>query len=147
MAHCRVIPFAEPAEKHLDKTAPVVVRRSIIQLGRDQNLLALRARVIESSGASVHSIAPEEAETELANTQMPKIWIFCHTLEFREFVSLATRVRRERPTDKLLRLNGLDEARSSKDLVDRWLEPVSTVEDLLRMVADLGCPPGPSLTR
>ena len=135
MAQGKVIPFAGPAATQSeDPKMPKGRRKTVVQLGRDPYLLGLRARVISSVGFDVASDAPENLHVQLADSQSAKIWIFCHSLEFHEFLALAAAVRRERPTDKLLRLNGLDEGTAPDHLVDHCLEPPTTVDDLLRAV-------------
>lgn len=135
MAQGKVIPFADPAATQSDATKmPKGRRRTVVQLGRDSYLLGLRARVIHSVGFDVASATPEDLHVQLAESQSAKIWIFCHSLAFHEFLTLAAAVRRERPTDKLLRLNGLDEGTAPAHLVDHCLEPPTTVDDLLRAI-------------
>jgi hypothetical protein len=99
--------------------------------------LRLRAKVISSAGYTVHSMTPDQATGELKKAQGVRVWVFCHTLEFYELALLAVAIRRERPTDKLLRLTGLNDIRQVPGLFDELLEPVKGVDDLLRMVADL----------
>jgi len=93
--------------------------------------------VISSAGYTVHSMTPDQATGELKKAQGGRVWVFCHTLEFYELALLAVAIRRERPTDKLLRLNGLNDIRQVRGLFDELLEPVNGVDDLLRMIADL----------
>ena len=93
--------------------------------------------VISSAGYTVHSMTPDQATGEISKAQGVRVWVFCHTLEFYELALLAVAIRRERPTDKLLRLNGLNDIRQVRGLFDELLEPVRGVDDLLRMVADL----------
>jgi len=93
--------------------------------------------VISSAGYTVHSMTPDQATGEISKAQGVRAWVFCHTLEFYELALLAVAIRRERPTDKLLRLNGLNDIRQVRGLFDELLEPVNGVDDLLRMIADL----------
>jgi hypothetical protein len=92
---------------------------------------------MSSAGLTVHSMTPDQATRELKGGKGPRVWVFCHTLEFYELALLAVAVRKERPADKLLRLTGLDDIRQVPGLFDELLEPVTGVDDLLRMVADL----------
>jgi hypothetical protein len=133
----RVIPFLVPG----DPPCPATDQPNIVvQIGRDEELLRLRAMVISSAGLTVHSITPDQATRELKRAQGPRVWVFCHTLEFYELALLAVAVRKERPTDKLLRLTGLNNIREVPGLFDELLEPVMGVDDLLRLVAALAKP-------
>jgi hypothetical protein len=112
----------------------------VVQIGRDQELLRLRAKVISSAGYTVRSMTPDEATAELKKARGVSVWVFCHTLEFYELALLAVAIRKERSTDKLLRLTGLNDIRQVPGLFDELLEPVKGVDDLLRVVADLAKP-------
>jgi hypothetical protein len=130
----RVIPFLVP----VDPPCPTAGQPNIvIQVGRDEELMRLRAMVISSAGYTVHSMTPDQATGELKKADGVRVWVFCHTLEFYELALLAVAIRRERPADKLLRLSGLNDIRQVSGLFDELLEPVKGVDDLLRMVGDL----------
>ncbi len=133
----RVIPFSIPVDPqcHSDRAPNIVV-----QIGRDEELLRLRAMVIGTAGYSVHSMTPDHVTAELRRTQGVRVWVFCHTLEFYELALLAVAIRKDRPADKLLRLTGLNDIRQAPGLFDELLEPVRSVDDLLEMVADLAKP-------
>ncbi len=109
----------------------------VVQIGRDLELLRLRARIITSAGYTVHSMTPDEATAEIRKAQAVQVWVFCHTLELYELALFAVAVRRRRPEDKLLRLIGLNETGLAPGLFDGFLEPVNGVDDLLRAVAEL----------
>ena len=128
----RVIPFSAGPHASAAEHTQIVV-----QIGRDEELLRLRASIISSAGYSVHSMTPNHATVELHKAHSFRVWVFCHTLEFYELALLAVAIRRERPADKLLRLTGLNDIRQVPGLFDELLEPVRGVDDLLRMVADL----------
>jgi hypothetical protein len=130
----RVIPFSVPNDP---RCSPAEQPNIVVQIGRDEELLRLRAKVISSAGYTVHSMTPDQATGELKKAQGARVWVFCHTLEFYELALLAVAIRRERPTDKLLGLTGLNDIRQVPGLFDELLEPVKGVDDLLRMVADL----------
>jgi hypothetical protein len=130
----RVIPFLVPVDP---PSAGAEQPNIVVQIGRDEELLRLRAMVISSAGYTVHSMTPDQATGELKKAQGVRVWVFCHTLEFYELALLAVAIRRERPADKLLRLTGLNDIRQVPGLFDELLEPVKGVDDLLRMVADL----------
>jgi hypothetical protein len=130
----RVIPFLVPVDP---LSAGAEQPNIVVQIGRDEELLRLRAMVISSAGYTVHSMTPDQATGELKRGQGVRVWVFCHTLEFYELALLAVAIRRERPADKLLRLTGLNDIRQVPGLFDELLEPVKGVDDLLRMVADL----------
>ncbi len=130
----RVIPFSLP----VDATCSAAEQLNIIvQIGRDEELLRLRAMVLSSAGLTVHSMTPDQATRELKRAKGPRVWVFCHTLEFYELALLAVAIRKERPSDKLLRMNGLNDIRQVPGLFDELLEPVMGVDDLLKMVAVL----------
>jgi hypothetical protein len=130
----RVIPFSVPVDP---ASAGAEQPNIVVQIGRDEELLRLRAMVISSAGYTVHSMTPDQANGERKKAQGVRVWVFCHTLEFYELALLAVAIRRERPADKLLRLTGLNDIRQVPGLFDELLEPVKGVDDLLRMVADL----------
>lgn len=130
----RVIPFLVPVDRPF---AAAERPNIVVQIGRDEELLRLRAMVISSAGYTVHSMTPDQATGELKKAQGVRVWVFCHTLEFYELALLAVAIRRERPADKLLRLTGLNDIRQVPGLFDELLEPVKGVDDLLRMVTDL----------
>jgi hypothetical protein len=133
----RLIPFL-PA---VDPPCPASGQPNIVvQIGRDEELLRLRAMVLSSAGYTVHSMTPDQATGELRKAQGVRVWVFCHTLEFYELALLAVAIRKERPADKLLRLTGLNDIRQVPGLFDELLEPVKGVDDLLRMIADLAKP-------
>jgi hypothetical protein len=130
----RVLSFTEPHDRHsrFPVRSPMV-----IQVGRDQELLRLRAKLIASAGYTVHSMTPDRATPEIRQARGPKVWVFCHTLEFGELARMAVAIRNRWPGDKLLRLTGLNDIAYAPGLFDELLEPVKGVDDLLRMVADL----------
>jgi hypothetical protein len=109
----------------------------VVQIGRDPELLHLRARIISSAGYTVHSVSPNEATAEIRKARAGQVWVFCHTLEFYELALLAAAVRNNCPKDKLLRLSGLNEIELAPGLFDELFEPVNGVEDLLQVVAAL----------
>jgi hypothetical protein len=112
-------------------------RQVVSQVGRDQELMRLRARVLGSAGYTVHSMTPNKAVSEVRRAGPPHVWVFCHTLEFYEVAMLAIAIRDSRPGDKLLRLAGLVDIAQVPGLFDQLLEPVKGVDDLLRAVDDL----------
>jgi hypothetical protein len=137
MPLARVIPFSLP----IDPPSPHSEQPNIVvQIGRDEELLRLRAMVMTAAGYTVHSMTPDQANGELKKAQGVQVWVFCHTLEFYELALLALAIRKERPEDKLLRLSGLNDIRQVPGLFDDLLEPVKGVDDLLRMIADLARP-------
>ena len=137
MPPARVIPFSLPIyPPYPDSDQPNIV----VQIGRDEELLRLRAMVITAAGYTVHSMTPDQATGELKKVQGVRVWVFCHTLEFYELALLAFAIRQEHPEDKLLRLSGLNDIRQVPGLFDELLEPVRGVDDLLRMIADLTKP-------
>ena len=138
MLQGRVIPFSERSDPH----SQVAGRpQMVVQIGRDPELLHLRARIISSAGYTVSSMTPEEATAEIRKTREARVWVFCHTLEFYELALLAVAVRNSRPEDKLLRLIGLNDTRPAPGLFDEFFEPVNGVDDLLQVVADLSKQP------
>jgi hypothetical protein len=130
----RVIPFTEPSNPSSQVPGQP---QMVVQIGRDSELLRLRARIITSAGYTVHSLTPDEATSEIRKARAAQVWVFCHTLELYELALLAVAVRRRRPEDKLLRLIGLSEAGLTPGLFDGFLEPVNGVDDLLRVVSEL----------
>jgi hypothetical protein len=109
----------------------------VAQIGRDNELLRLRAMVMCSAGYLVHSMSLDEAVKEVQNARLAQVWVFCHTLEFYDLIPLAVAIRIARPTDKLLRLTALNDIGQVPGLFDAWLDPVTGVNDLLRTVDGL----------
>jgi hypothetical protein len=133
MPLARVIPFSLPIDPpRPDSDQPNIV----VQIGWDEDLLRLRAMVMNAAGFTVHSMTPDQATGELKKAQGVRAWVFCHTLEFYELALLALAIRKERAADKLLRLTGLNDIRQVPGLFDDLLEPVMGVDDLLWMIAD-----------
>ncbi len=129
----KVVPFSSP-----DASRPTNgLVKVVAQIGRDHELLRLRAMVMCSAGYIVHSMTLDEAVKEVRNARPAQVWVFCHTLEFYELAPLAAAIRLARPKDKLLRLTALNDAGQIPGLFDAWLEPVTGVDDLLRTVDGL----------
>jgi hypothetical protein len=134
----RVIPFAEPSEKVPPGGAlPQRFVVQVVQVGRDRELLRLRAKIIHSAGYTVYSIFPEEATAAVRKTRGSRVWVFCHTLEFYELALLAVAIRNSCPADKLLRLAGLREIQQPQGLFDELLDSVRGVDELLHVIGRL----------
>jgi hypothetical protein len=130
----RIIPFVPFGDRHCEGAEPPQI---VIQIGRDRELLRLRAKVIGSAGYTVYSMTPDETTAEIRKARGARVWLFCHTLEFYELALLAVAIRSSWPEDKLLRLNGLNDMGQAPGLFDELLEPVQGVDDLIRAVAEL----------
>ena len=130
----RVIPFTGSEPSRSQGTERI---QKVLQIGRDSELLHLRARVLCSAGYTVHSMTPDQAPAELGRANIPLVWVFCHTLEFYELALLAVAIRNERPADKLLRMNSLNDIGQLPGLFDGFLEPADGVDKLLQAVDDL----------
>jgi hypothetical protein len=137
----RVIPFPERSDLH---PKGVDCCRTVVQIGRDPELLNLRAKLISSAGYTVHSTTPDEALEEVEKAPGCQVWVFCHTLEFFDLALLAAAIRRRWPGDKLLRLAGPNNASELPGLLDELLEPVGSVNDLLQVLAGLAHRPYPN---
>jgi hypothetical protein len=129
----RVIPFTEFSERNAS-SAP---RPQLVQIGRDRELLRLRAKIIHSAGYTVRSTVPEEVMATVRNVTGRRVWVFCHTLEFFELAPLAVAIRNSCPADKLLRLSGLRDIQQPKGLFDELLDSVRGVDELLETVGRL----------
>jgi hypothetical protein len=130
----RVIPIAEPSEKVSSGAAGP----QLVQIGRDRELLRLRAKIIHSAGYTVHSVFPEEATATVRKVSGGRVWVFCHTLEFYELALLAVAIRSSCPADKLLRLTGLNaDIQQPQELFDELLDSVRGVDQLLQVVGRL----------
>jgi hypothetical protein len=136
----RVIPFINRKNSYRQDTEPP---QTVFQIGRDQELLRLRAKIISCAGYTVHSMTPDQVHAEIRQACGPKVWVFCHTLDFYELALLAVAIRDAHPADKLLRLTSLNDTGQAPGLFDELLEPIMGVDELLRMVATLAQnPPG-----
>ena len=134
----RVIPFISRSNSHRkDPERP----QTILQIGRDQELLRLRAKIISCAGYIVQSMTPDQVTREIRETRGPSVWVFCHTLDFYELALLAVAIRNAHPSDKLLRLTSLNDIGQAPGLFDELLEPIMGVDELLRVVAALAQPP------
>jgi len=133
----RVIPFINRNSHRKDPERP----QTILQIGRDQELLRLRAKIISCAGYTVQSMTPDQVTSEIGETRGPRVWVFCHTLDFFELALLAVAIRNAHPGDKLLRLASLNDIGQAPGLFDELLEPIMGVDELLRVVAALAQPP------
>lgn len=131
----RVIPFAEPNGN--TPMGQIWLQNSVVQIGRDQELLRLRAKVIHNAGFCVHSLVPDELTVHLPKAPGGQVWVFCHTLQDYEPALLATTIRSNRPSAKLLRLAGLHDAEQAQVFFDEWLEPTEGVDELLLAISRL----------
>ena len=130
----RVIPFINRSHSHRDGAERP---QTVLQVGRDQELLRLRARIITRAGYTVHSMTPDQVTGEIRAARGPRIWVFCHTLDFYELALLAVAIRNAQPADKLLRLTSLNDIGQAPGLFDELLEPIMGVDELLRVVSVL----------
>ena len=130
----RVIPFINRSN-----TRPRGAERhqTVIQIGRDEELLRLRAKIITCAGYKVQSMTPDQVPAEIREARRPRVWVFCHTLDFCELALLAVAIRARHPADMLLRLTSLNDIQQAPGLFDVLLEPITGVEELLRAVAAL----------
>jgi hypothetical protein len=130
----RVIPFINSSNSSgQDADWP----QTVLQVGRDQELLQLRAKIISCAGYTVQSMTPDQVPAEIWRAPGPRVWIFCHTLNFYELAILGAAIRKSHPEDKLLRLSGLNDSPQLPGLFDELLEPVMGVDELVRVVAAL----------
>jgi hypothetical protein len=91
----------------------------------------------------VQSMTPDQVPAAVGDACGPRVWVFCHTLDFYELALLAVAIRNTHPADKLLRLNGLNDPGQVPGLFDELLDPIMGVDELLRVVAALAQrPPG-----
>jgi hypothetical protein len=130
----RIIPFINRSKSSRQGTERP---QTVLQVGRDQELSRLRAKIIRCAGYTVHSMTPEQVPAEIRETPGPRVWVFCHTLDFYELALLAVAIRNSHPADKLLRLTSLNDTQQAPGLFDELLEPVMGVDELLRVVAAL----------
>jgi hypothetical protein len=130
----RVIPFltcGNPSRQDTERP------QTVLQVGRDQELLRLRAKIISSAGYTVHSMTPDQTLAGIREAFAPRVWVFCHSLDFYELALLAVAIRNHYPADRLLRLTSLNDLGQAPGLFDELLEPITSVDDLLRVVAAL----------
>jgi hypothetical protein len=132
-----VIPFAEPREK----VSPGGTQRLVVQIGRDRELLRLRAKIIHAAGHPIHSFLPDEATAEVRKPRGDRVWVFCHTLEFYELAVLGVAIRSSSPADKLLGLTSPSDMHQPQGvpqgLFDELLDAVLGVDELLHVVGRL----------
>jgi hypothetical protein len=111
--------------------------QTVFQIGRDQALLRLRAKIISCAGYTVQSLTPDQVPAELREARGQRVWVFCHTLDLYELALVAVAIRNSQPADKLLRLTSLNDTVQAPGLFDDLLEPIMGVDELLRVVAAL----------
>ena len=132
----RVIPFSQQSDRCQTSARTLL---SIVQVSGDRELSRLREKVLVSAGHSVLSIRPDELAAASTVSREPRVWIFCHTIEFYELASMAVTVRRMRPADKLLLLTGLNDTGQVPIAFDGRLDPVAGLTGLLQTVEDFVC--------
>jgi hypothetical protein len=130
----RVIPFLYRSNSCRQNADPP---QKVFQIGRDQELLRLRAKIISRAGYTVQSMTPDQVPAEVREARGARVWVFCHTLDFYELALLAVAIRNSHPADKLLRLTSLNDVGQAPGLFDELLEPIMGVDELLRVVAAL----------
>jgi hypothetical protein len=130
----RIIPFISRSNSR-----PQGAERpqTVFQVGRDEELLRLRAKIISCAGYTVQSLTPDQVPAEIRESHGPRVWVFCHTLDFYELALLAVAIRHSHPEDKLLRLTSLNDTQQAPGLFDELLEPIMGVDELLHVVAAL----------
>ena len=101
MLQRRLIPFINRSNSRRKGTERL---QTVLQVGQDQELLRLRAKIISCAGYTVQSMTPDQVHAEICGAPGPQIWVFCHTLNFYELALLAVAIRNSHPADKLLRL-------------------------------------------
>jgi hypothetical protein len=130
----RIIPFINRSDSRRQDTEQP---QKVLQVGRDEELMRLRAKIIGCAGYLVHSMTPDQVPAETRETSSPRVWVFCHTLDFYDLALLAIAIRTRHPADKLLRLTSLNDIKQAPGLFDELLEPIMGVDELLRVVAAL----------
>ncbi len=134
MLQRRPIPFINRSNSRRKGTERL---QTVLQVGQDQELLRLRAKIISCAGYTVHSMTPDQVQAEICGAPGPRVWVFCHTLNFYELVLLAVAIRNSHPADKLLRLASLNDTQQVPGLFDEHLEPIMGIDELLRVLAVL----------
>jgi hypothetical protein len=108
----------------------------IISVGRNEELLRLREKLLSRTGLRVHSMQPEAAETQ-ARSPESRVWVFCSTVETEELIFLASSVHRYSPPSRLLLIEGIHPVRLEASLVDRVLRASDGDDTLLAFVSRL----------
>jgi hypothetical protein len=134
----RIIPFMNRSSSRRQHAGRP---QTVLQVGRDQELLRLRAKIISCAGYTIQSMTPDQVFAEVQQGPSPRVWVFCHTLDFFEVALLAVAIRNARPADKLLRLNSLNDTGQAPELFDELLDPSTGVDELLGVVASMAQSP------
>jgi hypothetical protein len=140
--HIAEYPQSSPKNLHFSPAS-----LAILSVGRDQEVLKLRERMIAGrSDLTVRSITPEQAEGYARDSRL-RLWIFCSTVELPKLMYLASSIRRYSPNSRLLLLDrdqlprfGLTlfhRAVCAFDKVDSLLEAVSQMANKLASPGDL----------
>lgn len=114
-------------------SAPVSL--TIISVGADRNLLALRERVFRTAGFHVLSLNPDEA-SQIAHFIYKHVWVFCGTIQPGALRRIANRVRMNSPKSKLLLLDRTDFTDGGTSLFDAVLNPLS-VDTMLSAIKEV----------
>jgi hypothetical protein len=91
-------------------------------------------------------MTPDQVPEEIQKARGPRVWVFCHTLDFYELALMAAAIRTTHPADKLLRLTSLNDIKQAPGLFDELLEPIMGVNELVRVVDALAQRPSISKT-
>lgn len=91
-------------------------------------------------------MTPDQVPAEIQKARGPRVWVFCHTLDFYELALMAAAIRSTHPADKLLRLTSLNDIKQAPGLFDELLEPIMGVNELVRVVDALAQRPSVSKT-
>lgn len=108
----------------------------IVSVGRNEDLLRLREKLLSRIGLRVRSMQPEEAETQIQSPES-RVWVFCNTIEVEEFIFLASSVHRYSPPSRLLLIEGDHPVRLEASLVDRVFHATDGLDTLLAFVSRL----------
>jgi hypothetical protein len=111
----------------------------VLQIGRDLELLRLRASIIASAGYAVQSMTPDQVPAEFQKTRgrgsgyFATRWISMSWLFLRPLSAIST--------GRTSFLSPLNDIQQAPGLFDELVEPTMGVDKLLRLVATLAhCP-------
>jgi hypothetical protein len=70
----RVIPFINRSNSRRQNADRP---QTVFQIGRDQELLRLRAKIISCAGYTVQSMTPDQVPAEVRKALGPRVWVSC----------------------------------------------------------------------
>jgi hypothetical protein len=108
----------------------------VISVGKDKQILHMRAKLLIHGGYSVRSMAPEDAETD-ARSPTRCVWIFCSSVDLAQLIYLACSIRRYSHSSRLLLIEGSRPIKFEAALFHRVLKDEDGGSTLIAAVSEM----------